>query len=193
MVVVDMQNAFCDPAGTIFVPEAEQQLPLLLEAVRTARAASMPVIYTTVLWGSAEDVPLGIRKTDPGWETRWSNEGSPAVGRWGAEIALDGAPLDGETVLSKTGFICPGLADAALGAGLTTVFLTGTTANNCVYAAALSLFEAGLDVAAIDDCISGFGEPMKQPWLENIAMFLGRIVSFDDFRSEVDNAARNVG
>jgi nicotinamidase-related amidase len=143
------------------------------------------VIYTTVLWRDAGDLPLGLRTTDPRWNVDWRNNGSPAEGRWGAEIATEIAPADGDTVLAKPGFICSGLADAVTEAGADTVYLTGTTANNCVYAAALTLFEANLEVFAISDCISGFGDPMKQPWLQNISMFLGHVTTLTEYERKL--------
>jgi nicotinamidase-related amidase len=188
LVVVDMQNAFCHPDGKIFVPEAQQQLPALAECLHRARQADMPVIFTTVLWPSVDAMPLGLRMTDPKWEQGWNDPGSPALGQWGAEITPELAPLDEELVLDKAGFLCPGLGEAARERDLNPVYLTGTTANNCVYAAALSLFEAGIEVRAITDCISGFGEPMKTPWLQNIAMFMGSVVSIDDFKADTDAA-----
>lgn len=188
LVVVDMQNAFCHPDGKIFVPEAQAQLPLLAEAIAHARRSDVPVIYTTVLWGSADDVPVGLRRTDPAWELDWNDRGSPAAGRWGSEIAAALSPAAEDVVLAKTGFLCPGLGEAATERGLASVYLTGTTANNCVYAAALALFEANVEVRAIDECISGFGEPMKMPWLQNIAMFMGQVVSFDEFRTATTTA-----
>lgn len=63
--------------------------------------------------------------------------------------------------------------------------MIGTTANNCVYTAALALFEANLDVVAVEDCISSFNDEMKLPWLHNIARLLGPVVIFDDYRALV--------
>ena len=185
LVVVDMQNAFCHPDGKIFVPEAQRQLPIVADAIGHARRSGLPVMYTTVLWSRSDDVPLGLRITDPTWEASWNDRGSPAAGQWGSEIAAAISPATEDDVLAKTGFLCPGLGEAAAARDLATVYLAGTTANNCVYAAALALFEANIEVRAINECISGFGEPMKTPWLQNIAMFMGRIVSFDDYRNEI--------
>ena len=49
VVVVDMQNAFCAPGGTIYVRQAEAQLPAAASAIALCGSAGIPVIYTTVV------------------------------------------------------------------------------------------------------------------------------------------------
>ena len=182
LVVVDMQNTFCREGGRLFVHEAQAQLGDLADAIGTAREAALPVIYTQVIWKSPEDIPAGLRANDPSLVDTWQARGSLGVGTWGSQIVDAVSPQPGDHVLSKKGFHCPGLAELARDLGLTSAYLTGTTANNCVYAAALALFEANLEVLAIKDLISSFGEEFKVPWLQNIAMFLGRVITLDDFR-----------
>jgi nicotinamidase-related amidase len=60
LVVVDMQNAFCQPGGDIYVGQAERQLPAIAEAIQLARSAQMPVIYTAVVWESPGDILAGL-------------------------------------------------------------------------------------------------------------------------------------
>jgi|tagenome__1003787_1003787.scaffolds.fasta_scaffold20987399_3 ureidoacrylate peracid hydrolase len=181
LVVVDMQNAFCQPGGAIYVPEASAQLALTAAAIQIARAAALPVIYTAVVWEDPADIPAGLRRNNPDLLDEWNAPGSLGAGCWGAGIAEPLAPRHSDPVLRKKGFHCPGLAELTVALGLSSVFLTGTTANNCVYAAALALFEADLEVLAIQDCISSFSNEMKEPWLHNIARFLGAVISFDDY------------
>jgi nicotinamidase-related amidase len=129
--------------------------------------------------------PLGLRQNSPRLLEEWNQ--SPNLGRgcWGAQISDVVAPQPGDLVLTKTGFDCPGLGQIAGPIGVERVFVIGTTANNCVYAAALALFEANLDVVAVEDCISSFNDEMKLPWLHNIARFLGSVVTFDDYQALV--------
>jgi nicotinamidase-related amidase len=182
LVVVDMQNAFCQNGGMIYVAEAEAQLGTLAEVVQLARDAALPVIYTAVMWETYTDIPLNWRTTDPGWVEKWNDHGSLSARSWGADFPEVIAPRPGELVLRKKGFLCPSLGDVAIGLGLRGAFLTGTTANNCVYAAALSLFEANVAVMAIEDCISGFSDAFKAPWLSNISMFLGSVITAEQLR-----------
>lgn len=46
LVVVDVQNDFADPAGSLSVPGAEQVIPIINEEIEAARAAGAPIVYT---------------------------------------------------------------------------------------------------------------------------------------------------
>lgn len=72
LVVVDMQNAFCDPGGAVPVPEAHAQLPRVAEAIALARDAGIAVIYTAVEWPGIDEVPLGLRQNSPRLLEEWN-------------------------------------------------------------------------------------------------------------------------
>jgi len=182
LVVVDMQNAFCAPGGAIYVPQAEAQLPTVASAITVCRSAGIPVIYTTVVWEQRDDIPRGLRENHPGLIDHWDQPGGLTVHSWGAALHEAIAPLPGDHVVRKRGFSPPELAPLAHRLGLRSILLAGTTANNCVYATALALFEADVDVLAVADCVSGFAEELRLPWLQNIDRFLGRVVTLDDVR-----------
>ena len=46
LIVVDVQNDFADPAGSLYVREGEAVVPLANEEVATAGEAGAPVVYT---------------------------------------------------------------------------------------------------------------------------------------------------
>lgn len=46
LVVVDVQNDFADPAGSLYVPGGEQVVPLVATEVAAARSAGATVVYT---------------------------------------------------------------------------------------------------------------------------------------------------
>ena len=46
LIVVDVQNDFADPKGSLYVREGESVVPVANREVRRARAAGSPVIYT---------------------------------------------------------------------------------------------------------------------------------------------------
>jgi ureidoacrylate peracid hydrolase len=167
------------------VSEAYAQLPRVAEAISLARDAGIAVIYTAVEWAGIDEVPLGLRQNRPRLLEEWNQSPNLARGCWGAQISDVVAPQPGDLVLTKTGFDCPGLGEIAGSLGAERVFVIGTTANNCVYAAALALLEGNLDVVAVEDCISSFNDEMKLPWLHNIARFLGSVVTFDDYQALV--------
>jgi nicotinamidase/pyrazinamidase len=46
LIVVDVQNDFADPQGSLYVSGGEKVVPAINEEVRRARAAGAPVVYT---------------------------------------------------------------------------------------------------------------------------------------------------
>ncbi len=46
LIVVDVQNDFADPKGSLYVPGGEAVVPVINEEIRRARAAGAMVVYT---------------------------------------------------------------------------------------------------------------------------------------------------
>ncbi|MGH8935492.1 MAG: isochorismatase family protein [Acidimicrobiia bacterium] len=46
LIVVDVQNDFADPEGSLYVPGGEEVVPVINQEVRKAKQAGSPVIYT---------------------------------------------------------------------------------------------------------------------------------------------------
>lgn len=185
LVVVDMQNGFCKPDGLIYVPQAQEQIPSVSEAIAAARAAGALVIYTRVTWRSADDVVAGLGDNIPPLKERWSSPGGFSPTAWGRAIVEELAPRPDDTILDKRAFYPVGLEDFLLQRGVDTAYVAGTTANNCVYAACLACFEAGVRVRAIRECISSFDESSREPWLTNVDRYLGSVVGVEALAATV--------
>ena len=93
LVVVDVQNDFADPAGSLYVREGEQVVPVVNGEVRAARDAGALVVYTQD-WHPAE-TPHFV--TGGGvWPPHC------VQGTWGAELHPD-LVVEGEVVQKGTG------------------------------------------------------------------------------------------
>jgi nicotinamidase/pyrazinamidase len=93
LVVVDVQNDFADPAGSLYVQEGEQVVPVVNGEVRAARDAGALVVYTQD-WHPAE-TPHFV--TSGGvWPPHC------VQGTWGAELHPD-LVVDGDIVRKGTG------------------------------------------------------------------------------------------
>ena len=75
----------------------------------------------------------------------------------------------------------PPTTGVAGGADVNVIVWLATTANDCVYAACLALFEADYAVRAIRDCISSASDELRTPWLGNIDSHLGAVISLEEF------------
>ncbi len=122
LVIVDMQNEFVDPGGSLHVAGARATVPAIARLRDLARAHRMLVVYTQD-WHDAEDPEFAL----------W---GVHAVGgTWGAEVVPELAPSPQDLVIRKLRY------DAFYGTPLehelrrrriATLIVTGTVSNICV-------------------------------------------------------------
>ena len=93
LVVVDVQNDFADPGGSLYVREGEKVVPVINEQVELARAEGAMVVYTQD-W-HPESTPH-FQKDGGIWPVHC------VQGTWGAELHPD-LEVAGEVVRKGTG------------------------------------------------------------------------------------------
>lgn len=143
LVVVDMQNDFVDPGGSLCVAGAAATVPAIAHLRDLARAHGMLVVYTQD-WHSEDDPEFAI----------W---GRHAVGgTWGAEIVPALAPGPRDLVVHKLrydAFYDTPLEHELRRRGIDTLIITGTVTNICVLhtagSAALRWFRVIVPVDAV--------------------------------------------
>ena len=157
LLVVDVQNDFCDPAGTLSVAGGEAVLAPINAELARARAAGALVVYT--------------QDWHPPLTPHFVTSGGPwpehcIAGTWGAELhpgldAGSGEPrirkgvggedgYSGFTVAHHTGERRPtGLKDLLEQAGVKRVVIAGLTTDYCVRDTALDALALGLEVTVV--------------------------------------------
>src|SRR5438270_8045934 len=141
LVVVDMQNDFVRPEGTLHVPDAGSTVPVIGSLLAAARASGMRVVFTQDTHSEG----------DPEWSI-WPEHARE--GSWGWQIVDDLAPLPGETVIRKLrydGFYGTPLDHLLRLWGVRTLLLCGTVANICVHYTAASAALRWYDVIVARD------------------------------------------
>lgn len=93
LVVVDVQNDFADESGGLYVRGGEQVLPVVNEAIRQARGAGSPVVYTQD-WHP--DTTPHFAKDGGVWPVHCVQD------TWGAELHPD-LVVEGEVVRKGSG------------------------------------------------------------------------------------------
>lgn len=93
LIVVDVQNDFAHPDGSLYVREGELTIPVINRLVHEARAAGAPVLYT--------------QDWHPERTPHFDVDGGPwpvhcVAGTWGAELH-DDLTVDGPVVRKGTG------------------------------------------------------------------------------------------
>ncbi|WP_457636571.1 cysteine hydrolase family protein [Oceanithermus sp.] len=144
LIVVDMQNDFVSPEGSLFVPNAARTLPAIKSLLHKARQAGARVIFTQD-WHDEDDPEFAI----------WPRHA--VAGSWGAEIVADLAPLSGEVRIRKLRY------DAFYGTpldhllhtwGVKRLVIVGTVANICVLHTAGSAALRWFEVVVPEDGVS---------------------------------------
>ncbi len=160
LLVVDVQNDFADPAGSLYVPGGEQVVPLINDEIERAKEADGKLFYTQD-W-HPESTPH-FEKDGGIWPVHC------VVGTWGAELhpqlAVDGPvvrkgsngedgysgftmrdPLSGETIETP-------LAGMLAAAGVTRLVVAGLATDYCVKSTVLDARSHGYPVTVLEHAI----------------------------------------
>jgi nicotinamidase/pyrazinamidase len=158
LIVVDVQNDFADPKGSLYVQGGEGIVPMVNGEIAKARAAGSPVFYTQD-WHPAHTPHF---QSDGGI---WPSHG--VGGTWGAEF-YPGLEVSGEVIKKGTGGedgysgftvkdAVSGAAHAtALGSrlrelGVSRLVVLGLAGDYCVGATAKDGAAEGFDVTVLRD------------------------------------------
>ncbi len=170
LIVVDMQNDFAHPDGTLYGEDATRVIPTIQGLLEKARAAGMRVIFTQDWHGDA----------DPEFEI-WGEHA--LADTWGAEIVEGLEPRDDETRIRKLRY------DAFYGTslehllnlwGITHTVIVGTVANICVLHTAGSAALRYLDVVVPEDAVAALTDFDKESALRQVTfLYRGEVTKAD--------------
>ena len=156
LCVVDLQNDFADPGGSLYVTDGEKVVPFANEQIRAARDAGALVVYTQD-W-HPPDTPH-FAKDGGVWPVHCVRD------TWGAafhpDLIVDG-PIVRKGTGGEDGYSAFTVADPKSGErsptelegilrehGLTGVILVGLATDYCVVSSALDAIEAGFETVAL--------------------------------------------
>jgi nicotinamidase/pyrazinamidase len=186
LVVVDVQNDFADPNGSIYVSGGEEVVPVINSEIARARSAGARVAYTAD-WHP--DTTPHFAKDGGIWPVHCVGD------TWGARFHPN-LIVDGPVVRKGTGgedgysgfsmrdptddtVTATGLADQLARWGIKKIVVCGLATDYCVKATALDGVGEGLEVVLLSDAVrsvdleAGDGERA----LEEVAAAGGRIVT----------------
>lgn len=170
LIVVDMQNDFAHPDGTLYGEEATRIVPVIQGLLEKARAAGVRVVFT-------QDWHL---ENDPEFEI-WGEHARAET--WGADIVEGLEPRDDETHIHKLRY------DAFYGTslehllnlwGIKHTVIVGTVANICVLHTAGSAALRYLDVVVPEDAVAALTEFDKASALRQVTfLYRGEVTKAD--------------
>jgi len=168
LIVVDMQNDFVHPEGSLFVPAAPATIPVIRSLLERAREAGARVVFTQD-WHSEDDPEFTI----------WPRHA--VAGSWGAEVVAELAPLPNETRIRKLRY------DAFYGTplehllrtwGVKSLIVVGTVANICVLHTAGSAALRWFEVVVPEDAVSALTPFDQQAALRQIDfLYRGKVTT----------------
>jgi ureidoacrylate peracid hydrolase len=185
LLVVDVQNDFCDPnggcakAGVLPYDTSmiEAMTPVLMHTVEGARRRGMKVVWIRTEYGNATN--------SPGWIRRGA--GKPLIicrpGTWGADWYRV-APKEEDFVVTKhrySGFLYTALETVLRVHGISTVAVAGVTTQVCVETTARDAFMRDFQVTVLSDCTASFDRGMHEASLRALSTHFGSVMDSADF------------
>jgi nicotinamidase/pyrazinamidase len=161
LVVVDVQNDFADPTGSLYVEGAEVVLVRVNEEIERARAAGSFVVYTQD-WHP--DTTPHFAKDGGTWPVHcvggsWGAHLHPELSVVGDTVRKGTGQLDGYSGFTsrhpRTGHETPtDLEDLLRDNGISRVVIAGLATDYCVKETALDSVRLGFDTAVVGDAIA---------------------------------------
>jgi ureidoacrylate peracid hydrolase len=178
VIVVDVQNDFCHPAGALAAAgaptgDAQAMLPALQRLLDAARASGTRVVFLQTVHEDATD--------SEAWRGRSLNQSAPICrsGSWGIEFT-DVAPLDDEPVVVKhrySGFVNTRLESVLRTLRAETLIMTGVSTNVCVESTARHGFMLDYHIVLVEDCCAAYSRAEHDGALYNVRTHVGTVAS----------------
>jgi ureidoacrylate peracid hydrolase len=187
LLVIDMQNAFCHPEGTlgisgVDVESAQRAIPAVARLVGSCKEAGIPVIWSQQVHFTAD--AGRARKRLPS-HTQKRARVSALAGTWDAQLVDELAVLadDPSLVFTKHRFGCfyETRLDAMLRMlGTEALLVSGATANACVETTLREAYLRDYDVVAVTDCIAAV-RPEWEPLAHDVwGQYFGVLTTSDE-------------
>jgi len=177
LVVVDMQNGFCHPEGSLYAPGSEAVIGPVAEAVASAREAGVQVVFT-------RDVHPPDQFDDSHYYDEFDRWGEHVVeGSWEAEIVEELPVHEGDHVVEKHTYDAfhETELDGWLSArGVRNLVICGTLANVCVLHTAGSAGLRDYRPVVLADAVGAIEDAHREYALEHADFLFGEVVPSAD-------------
>jgi nicotinamidase-related amidase len=177
VVVVDMQNGFCHPDGSLYAPASEDALDPVTEIVSRAVDAGARVVYT-------RDVHTSEQFEDNHYYDEFDRWGEHVVeGTWDAQLHDDLDVRDDDHVVEKHTYDAfyqtelEGYLDAH---GVDDLLICGTLANVCVLHTAGSAGLRDYRPVLVEDAVGYIEDEHREYALDHADWLFGELVERED-------------
>ncbi len=184
LLVVDMQNGFCDPqgamarAGVNYFPQ-NRIVPAVKELVSVCRRAGIHVA-----WSLQRHYPDDLTRKKHRIPSHLTKLGAiPCLkDTWDAELVaqLKGDVLPEDDVFEKHRSSCfynTTLEVKLRMRGMTTLIVCGVATNYCVESTIRDAYARDYDIVVVEDCVATLWDDLHRATLRNVELFYGTVVS----------------
>jgi nicotinamidase-related amidase len=186
LLVVDMQNGFCDPEGSFArigmgLEGAEEAVRNAAVAVAQARRAALPVVFTRHLYRPGRaDEGRALKRNNPALA---GIDGLQA-GTWDAEVVDELGCGAGDLIVDKVRFDAfqwTSLEPLLRGLGVAELVVCGVVTNICVETTIRSAFMRDFPVIMLADCCAAATRRLHELSVEVLSSYqLAEIASITE-------------
>lgn len=177
LIVVDMQNDYCHPQGTLSqrgydTSSSEAILPTLQTLIEAARASGVLIVFIQTLHTKATDSAVWLERSDHS-----ANICRP--GSFGADF-FGVSPQPSDIIVNKhrySGFIGTRLDQVLRSHRIETLIMTGVATNVCVESTARDGFMLDYHIVFTSDGTATSRPEAHESTLENIRRHFGVVVT----------------
>ena len=187
LVVIDMENAFIDPASPLCIKNALATVPACGRVIEKARERKIPVFFVNRIYRkNGSDVEFTRYQSWLGGD-RYLAPGS--TGPLSIDVPAEFKLKAGDYTIIKPRFSAFFQTELDLilrRLGIRTVILTGTTTPNCIRTTCYDGLSLDYNILIIEDCCSSNTEEIQRVNMEDMAR-VGAVITFaegflqDDF------------
>ena len=188
LLVVDMQNAYCHPAGALAqaganVNPMQAVIPNVKELIRICRHAGIPVMWT-IMEQYAEDARRRSRTVPAHLQERRSLPLS-LKGSWDAEIVeeLRGEVAQADHIIRKqeySAFYNTNLELLLRILDVRYLLISGVASNVCVESTVRDAFFRGFEVVLVENAIACSFPDLHEATLKNTRLWFGSIITLEE-------------
>ncbi|MSO64656.1 MAG: cysteine hydrolase [Alphaproteobacteria bacterium] len=185
LIVVDMQNGFLSPKGSIAKlgrdwSRLAAAIPGVQRLLAGARQARLPIFHTQFVYeADYRDSGPRVREQNPGL----IEVGLCAAGSWDAEIAPECAPRPGEVVIIKnrpSSFYSTRLEGYLRSQKIRSVVVCGVTTNICVETTVRDAAQRDYRTFVVRDAVGEVEEDRHTVALKSMEYLFARVMTVDE-------------
>jgi len=163
LLIVDMQNDFCHPKGSLFLPKNQEIIPKIKKEIEKARKRKIKIIFTQD-WHKKNDKEFKI------WQKHCLEKS------WGAEIVKELLPQKDDIVIKKRTYSCffeTNLDQILKKLKIKKLIFCGCVTNICILFSAFDAFKLGYEIFLKKDCLGYLDEKSHRFALDLMKMCFG--------------------